>query len=1317
MGVGVMKGEGKGETKGKDSPQVPSSTSKLEGTGLDATDATANATTTPTLPTAGADATTQNATATESSSSSNSGSESASTPALADDAAATSQSSDSSWLGCTRLDVCRPPPPPPIPTYDEDMDDTEMAREEEESPSMPVEDDGRQDVHMDHNNDGVPTTPNPAERSSSSSDGSETQSCGPLYITVDPAALQESLEATPPMEASTTKLTTRSMTGSLPAAVVDISLLLSSSNTRTKPTKRKLGTEVDASTRPAANLQITRQVIDLTLDLENETPPEKAKLENTFPPKARLRTDLRPPVLMFPLFQVMCQRTVQLHNGVEDICFLAKFHFVEDTERFLRIVDCVRASTVYGQPLFVAEPSNSVIKVLSRSEFNAMRTQEVQSLFRSQNIVVRDLNPTVSVFDRDALLELARDDQQLSVSDLSIEVRDGDLSSRLRSATIDDILLHANSDGKSLNALDIPMEDSVRPPSSLSSDVWAWKHTVGLKLCKRTDRFPSAAMRWALVSTSGAHSPWHVDCDGLCTMVRVQSGCKWWVIARPKEELHLEAFCDVDTYLNSFDIESANNDRWDLEAILLTPGSTLFMRPNTPHCVFTLESSICHGAHFYATSTIRSSCYGLIHSFLAGNVISNTEHESESRELLRRLVTYYHSVYMNPNYPESLTSHAIDLSSFDGLVDFLVLFNVFHLSNVLYSKTYTRQISVQEHLDFVEGRRLCQSILAWYDRRFCIAPVSERPVIADTGALFFHGQLQALIEYQRRVDVERNRDASGSQEAGLTAERFIREIQATFDNAAELMATALPPQLANHFQSSFGWPNLLTGRIIQRPSMSLTEVRQLPSDGKTLGDRQYELIAQGDLSPPPKSELRERKRPSLITKHAGSSAPVVQTSKGSYRKIRGTMQVTQPRQGSDIDTSRPVHPTKKTRIGVDIDLKLGSLTLEEDVLAQESNIKPDSEPLEMREREGSRSLVMPGYLSFLLQACESPGQLKETLTGLRLKYPLDVVTVSLCGLLNISESEEIGGSNVLREEPHPTTIERVAEGYVDPATKNERSGNRSRSDARDRPLVLTSASSKHAPSLAPQVCNPPEAITTMAPLPTSVPHGNRTSQDQEDNSRGSVRQEQPPQGGNEADSDKVSDEDAESSNSDKGQEHDLGISSPEVRSVLVSRHIDIQLSSDFVFIGRSDSAQPTGPHAGVVNVSTFGKGRYPMTWTMSRLSHSIREPHLYNVSLGHIHLHISEGTKETQAFILIKLTDGQPEWLDVSHLYKVRDQDYDGLDQVRHPVYPEYFFCPRHTGSPFWKLSYAAKKRRMLEERVGQTERTGGMATRRTFAR
>lgn len=71
------------------------------------------------------------------------------------------------------------------------------------------------------------------------------------------------------------------------------------------------------------------------------------------------------------------------------------------------------------------------------------------------------------------------------------------------------------------------------------------------------------------------------------------------------------------------------------------------MRPNTPHIVFTPEHSVCLGGHYYATSTMRDTCYGMIHSFISGSVTTNTEHVREAFKLLSRMVIFYHSEFMS----------------------------------------------------------------------------------------------------------------------------------------------------------------------------------------------------------------------------------------------------------------------------------------------------------------------------------------------------------------------------------------------------------------------------------------------------------------------------------------------------------------------------------------------------------------------------------------------------------------------------------------------------------------------------------------------
>ena len=108
---------------------------------------------------------------------------------------------------------------------------------------------------------------------------------------------------------------------------------------------------------------------------------------------------------------------------------------------------------------------------------------------------------------------------------------------------------------------------------SFSSDLAAFGATVDLPMCGRSISFPMASTRWGLAATSGAHHLWHIDCDGFCTYIDTQTGAKWWIVAKSKDgSTH---FSHPTVFTEAYDISSANEEKWDLEAVLLRPGSRL----------------------------------------------------------------------------------------------------------------------------------------------------------------------------------------------------------------------------------------------------------------------------------------------------------------------------------------------------------------------------------------------------------------------------------------------------------------------------------------------------------------------------------------------------------------------------------------------------------------------------------------------------------------------------------------------------------------------------------------------------------------------
>lgn len=52
-------------------------------------------------------------------------------------------------------------------------------------------------------------------------------------------------------------------------------------------------------------------------------------------------------------------------------------------------------------------------------------------------------------------------------------------------------------------------------------------------------------------------------------------------------------------------------------------------------------ASVVHGGHCYTSSTLQASLVGMVHTFMAGSFISNTNHLS-ARIHLQQMIDFYH---------------------------------------------------------------------------------------------------------------------------------------------------------------------------------------------------------------------------------------------------------------------------------------------------------------------------------------------------------------------------------------------------------------------------------------------------------------------------------------------------------------------------------------------------------------------------------------------------------------------------------------------------------------------------------------------------
>ncbi|KAF8869970.1 hypothetical protein CPB84DRAFT_1647699, partial [Gymnopilus junonius] len=182
-------------------------------------------------------------------------------------------------------------------------------------------------------------------------------------------------------------------------------------------------------------------------------------------------------------------------------------------------------------------------------------------------------------------------------------------------------------------------------------------------------------------------------------------------------------------------VDEPNTPVWTYEAILLCPGDQLYMRPNTPHMVYTPANAICHGAHFYATSTLGDTLRGLTHCLMGERIVTNTSHP-DAVLLLLHLVHYFHAEFVMgmPDF-DNLPGHLPDLTTAEGFMDFIHLCSIGFLFNVLDPRTYqvpsssdldnkrytaydANNIPTTDRRRFAFARGLCHQLIEWLDKNF-----------------------------------------------------------------------------------------------------------------------------------------------------------------------------------------------------------------------------------------------------------------------------------------------------------------------------------------------------------------------------------------------------------------------------------------------------------------------------------------------------------------------------------------------------------------------------------------------------------------------
>ncbi|KAF8878615.1 hypothetical protein BD779DRAFT_1474695 [Infundibulicybe gibba] len=549
-------------------------------------------------------------------------------------------------------------------------------------------------------------------------------------------------------------------------------------------------------------------------------------------------------------------------------------HSEVELDQFLKILDAVVDGYVDGQPRHISQPKSSIFAIRSNEEFNQLPGKAVLETLREKNIVVTD-------FDLDSLRELRLLSRVGTIqgkytlrssgghgvntgTDQSIDPgKGGNYNCRNVEGTLFQVhesVSKLGEEAKILNVLDCPMGDSVTPRrNSFTSDLWARWATRELHDCGSHLPLPADDIRWGLAATSGATHWFHIDSDGFGTFIDVQTGGKLWIVARPKPGESNADFARIDLLHSSgFDISKPNAYQWDLEAVFLQRGTRLIMRPNTPHAVYTHGHAICHGGHFYATSCLQDTLYSLIHSFVAGSVVTNTEHRA-SRQILRRMVQFYHHVHTNElasSIPvaacgvpvEGYQDHMLSLDTSSGVLDLFSICILTEASNILSLETYEDGMSLEEMRSCVEARQRSRDLISWFFSKYEL--VRSGVVLDGYKEVYWRFLARVLLGLVRYMVLVRG-DATVE---GCTWSAVMDEVDKCFRGVKEYLSAA--SYWKGKEINSLAWPSDVDYAFEVRPRTTPNEWKRrflcwfpVPemaqastgaSNGLTSGDKRYQ---------------------------------------------------------------------------------------------------------------------------------------------------------------------------------------------------------------------------------------------------------------------------------------------------------------------------------------------------------------------------------------------------------------------------------------------------------------------------------------------
>ncbi|KAF5348170.1 hypothetical protein D9756_010737 [Leucocoprinus leucothites] len=491
-------------------------------------------------------------------------------------------------------------------------------------------------------------------------------------------------------------------------------------------------------------------------------------------------------------------RSLILHDvvsGQVEREWTAKCHLRKQAMWYQKLADHLR------DEIPVPTSGNDILRIMTRQEFADTPLWELNHIFRKQNILVYSPSGSSArvVQFNEALFEEILPGfswKTLEVHDYSISLglRQG-YESRMGYIDVPGLVAAANNKegGKIINALDIPNTTGAFAlgPNPISSSKHAWV---------ATQNKPAPRLAWYLAATEGAYSDWHIDSDGLATRIEVLVGEKYWILGDFKDTM----VSNTDSFA-ALAHDDLNTEILNMTPVLLKPGMTLYMRPCTPHLVATPASAVCSGDQFYASSSIRDTCFGILHGFAAGRSITNVNHAETSHDLLRGILNLLllENPFIKGKRQLDYRLHLPDLLTSDGIMDAFHLCSIMFLGSAIFSAAYvTPSLHLSEAMrdKLMHGRDLSHRAVFRIVTNSC-ASINGTPVdnmwtdvyytLVSFHAVALHGYL--------------NHKTLHAEHEGISAHKFNTKIKILARENPEFGTALNKVKASGHGTKSFEW--------------------------------------------------------------------------------------------------------------------------------------------------------------------------------------------------------------------------------------------------------------------------------------------------------------------------------------------------------------------------------------------------------------------------------------------------------------------------------------------------------------------------------